>query len=58
MIQYFYSGYDYELVTLKEARTIYRILLRKDWFCRYLNIRVSTTVGLRRTPRDYPYPPC
>jgi hypothetical protein len=32
MIRYFYSGYDDELVILKKARAIFRVLLRKDQF--------------------------
>jgi hypothetical protein len=32
MIQCFYSIYDDELVALKEARVLFRVLLRKDLF--------------------------
>jgi hypothetical protein len=32
MIQCFHSIYDDELVTLKEARVLFRVLLRKDLF--------------------------
>jgi hypothetical protein len=32
MIHHFYSGYDDELVTLKDAQAVSRVLLRKDLF--------------------------
>jgi hypothetical protein len=41
MIRCFYSGYDYELVTLKVTWVVSRLLLRKD---RFVERRAEKTV--------------
>jgi hypothetical protein len=50
MIRWCYLDYDYELVILKEAREVSRVLLRKDLFVGWPPEKIVQPWGWNRTP--------